>query len=92
MESIETHGHKNVARVLVGNKIDMESDRTVSKEEAQKLSMSYGTTFHECSAKKNIGLKETFDDIFEQTYSKKYGKQKEGNEDARPNPSMKLNQ
>ena len=68
MDSINTHADKNVPRVLVGNKIDLEDDRQVSKEEADAIANQYGINYYETSAKANIGLQATFEDIFEQSY------------------------
>ena len=72
VESINTHAAKTAARVLVGNKIDLQDDREVTKEEAEELAKQYGIHYHETSAKANIGLKETFEDIFEQSYKNKF--------------------
>ena len=72
VESINTHADKNAARILVGNKIDLVDDREVTKQEAELLAKQYGINFHETSAKANIGLTETFEDIFEQSYKNKF--------------------
>ena len=48
---------------LVGNKIDLEEERKVSKEEAIKLANKYGFPFCEVSAKYYINVKELFEDI-----------------------------
>ena len=48
---------------MVGNKIDLE--RQVPEGDAKQLSQQYGINYYETSAKKNLGLKECFDDIFE---------------------------
>ena len=65
VESINAHAGKHAARVLVGNKIDLTDDREVTKEEAVELAAQYGFHYWETSAKANLGLKETFEDIFE---------------------------
>ena len=72
VESINAHAAKNAARVLVGNKIDLEGEREVSREEAEELAQQYGIHYHETSAKANQGLKETFEDIFEQSYKSRF--------------------
>ncbi len=72
VESINAHAAKNAARVLVGNKIDLTDDREVSRAEAEELAQQYGIHYHETSAKANLGLKETFEDIFEQSYKNKF--------------------
>ena len=45
----------------------------MNKKDAQALAMKYGISYHEASAKKNIGLKEMFEDIFEKSYGNKWG-------------------
>ena len=44
----------------------------MSAAEAQDLANQYGINFHETSAKADIGLKETFEDVFEQSYTNKF--------------------
>ncbi len=48
---------------LVGNKIDLEEERKVSKKEAIELANKYGFPFCEVSAKCYINVKELFEDI-----------------------------
>ena len=50
----------NVPLVLIGNKIDLENERVVSKEEGEKLAQKYDIKFFECSAKSNINVSEAF--------------------------------
>ena len=56
-----------VSIILVGNKIDMESQRVVSKEEGEKMAASYGLKFFECSAKTGENVEEIFKDIVTKT-------------------------
>ena len=72
VDSIKTHATPTAARVLVGNKIDLAEQREVTEAEAQELARQHGIEYHEASAKANIGLKETFEDIFEQSYKNKF--------------------
>ena len=37
LESIYEHAEDNVAKILVGNKVDMVNERKISKEEAKKM-------------------------------------------------------
>lgn len=39
--NIKANGHPNLSIILVGNKCDLESNREVSKEEAEQLAKSY---------------------------------------------------
>jgi GTPase SAR1 family protein len=43
--------------VLVGNKCDLEDQRVISKEEAEKLAKINNLTYIETSAKSNINVK-----------------------------------
>ena len=56
--------------VLFGNKCDLEDQRKVSEEEAQKFAHRHGVPYFETSAKENINLKEGFDRIVEDAYEK----------------------
>jgi polyphosphate kinase len=53
------------ARILVGNKIDLEEKRVISKEEGEQLGRKYGLNYFEASAFKNIGIEDTFEEILE---------------------------
>ena len=52
--------NNKVPLVLIGNKIDLENERVVSKEEGEKLAEKYNIEFFECSAKKGINVNEAF--------------------------------
>ena len=77
VDSLNNHANKNAPRVLVGNKIDLEEERDVSREEAEKLAKEFSISYHETSAKAKIGLKEAFEDVFEQSYRNKFLAQEE---------------
>ena len=51
MNSIYKHSDPNIAKVLVGNKIDLESERVVSKNEALKIAQEHEMEYFETSAK-----------------------------------------
>jgi GTPase SAR1 family protein len=58
--------------ILVGNKIDMK--REVSTEEGKKMAESFGIKYFETSAKENIGINESMQEIISMSYgSKKVG-------------------
>lgn len=64
---------------LVGNKIDEEELRKVSSSEGEKLSLEYDLRFFETSAKKNIGVQETFDYLVKEIYLENHGRNDENN-------------
>ena len=92
VESIEQHADKRAARILVGNKVDLVDERKVTREEAEQMAQKFGISYHETSAKANIGMSESFEDIFEQSYRNKFGSNSAvaDKPDAR-GVSMKLN-
>lgn len=56
-----------VPMVLVGNKCDLEDDRTVGKEQGSRLADQWGgVTFLETSARKKINVDEVFFDLVRQ--------------------------
>ncbi len=65
--------------VLLGNKADLEDQREVSQEQAEKFADSIGCKFYEGSAKSGENIKESLDEIAKITYL--YMKDKKKNED-----------
>ena len=57
---IEKNASKNVYKILVGNKCDMESERKVSVEQGQDFANQYGMKFFETSAKDSTNVSEAF--------------------------------
>ena len=60
IKQIETHAAKDVAKILVGNKCDMESQRQVSTDEGRELAEHYNVRFLETSAKDCKNVDEAF--------------------------------
>ena len=56
MNSIYKHADPNIAKVLVGNKTDLEDLRMVSKSEAHKIAQEHGMEYYETSAKNNENI------------------------------------
>jgi len=52
-------------KMLIGNKIDQEDQRKVSKEEAQNYARTEGMMFMECSAFTNLSVQRAFDELLE---------------------------
>ena len=49
--------------VLVGNKIDKEKERVVTREQAERLAMTYRSPYIECSALTGVGIEEAFNKL-----------------------------
>jgi GTPase SAR1 family protein len=57
---IEKNASKNVYKILVGNKCDLEEKRQVSYEQGKEFADTYGMKFIETSAKTNNNVQEAF--------------------------------
>lgn len=57
---IEQNSAKNVYKALIGNKIDLESERQVSYEQGEDIADQYIMNFFEVSAKEKTNIEETF--------------------------------
>ena len=56
MNSIYKHADPSIAKVLVGNKLDLEEQRVVPKNEAMKIAQEHGMEYFETSAKDNTNI------------------------------------
>ena len=57
---VKNKGRSNYAMIIVGNKCDLEKNRQVSREEAEKYCAGLGVNFLETSALMKINVKESF--------------------------------
>ena len=57
---IEKNSNKNVLKVLIGNKTDLEDKRVISYNQGKEFADSYGLKYIETSAKKNLNVNEAF--------------------------------
>ncbi|KHG20003.1 Ras-related RABC2a -like protein [Gossypium arboreum] len=55
--------NQDCVKMLVGNKVDRECERAVSKEEGIELAKELGCTFIECSAKTGQNVQQCFEDL-----------------------------
>ena len=60
---IEKNASKNILRVLIGNKCDLEDKRVISYAQGKEFADTYGLKFIETSAKKNKNVKEAFETL-----------------------------
>ena len=60
-------------KFLVGNKVDLEDKREVTKGEAEDFAANHELTYFETSAKENINLKEGFEHIIDSAYKRSGG-------------------
>ncbi|XP_054807341.1 ras-related protein RABC1-like [Prosopis cineraria] len=55
--------NQDCIKMLVGNKVDKEGDRVVSKKEGIDFAREYGCLFIECSAKTRINVQQCFEEL-----------------------------
>ena len=60
---IEKNASKNVLKVLIGNKCDLEDKRVVTFNQGKEFADTYGLKFIETSAKKNLNVNEAFETL-----------------------------
>ena len=63
LSEIEEHAIKNVLKILIGNKCDLENDREIKTEEGQAFANRNGMQFMETSAKMNTNINESFETL-----------------------------
>mmetsp|Transcript_12083 Transcript_12083/g.13599 ORF Transcript_12083/g.13599 Transcript_12083/m.13599 type:complete len:131 (-) Transcript_12083:184-576(-) len=59
MDQINTYAHKDVLKVLISNKVDLE-EKDVSSEEGKELAEKFGIQFFETSAKTGEKVEDLF--------------------------------
>ena len=60
---IEKNANKNVLKILIGNKTDLEDKRVISYNQGKEFADNYGLKFIETSAKKNLNVNEAFETL-----------------------------
>ena len=69
-KDLKEKSDKNVYMILVGNKIDLEENRKVSKEEGKILADKLKMGFFEVSAKNGTGIEDLFKNLIDHVYEK----------------------
>uniref|UniRef100_A0A3P9HJ01 small monomeric GTPase n=2 Tax=Oryzias TaxID=8089 RepID=A0A3P9HJ01_ORYLA len=83
---IKTYSWDSAQVVLVGNKLDLEEDRQVPRQDGQRVATELGFQFFEASAKDNINVKQVFDRLVDVICEKM---NQSFNGDASPSVSQK---
>ena len=73
LNSIKEHADPSVIKILVGNKVDLESERKVSYQEAESLAKENGMHYYDTSAKNDYNIDAFMDDLIGQVYDQKFG-------------------
>ncbi|PON95579.1 Small GTPase superfamily, Ras type [Trema orientale] len=66
---LKTHSDTTVARMLVGNKCDLENIRDVSVEEGKSLAEAEGLFFMETSALDSTNVRKAFEIVIREIYN-----------------------
>lgn len=69
LDELKTHSDTTVARMLVGNKCDLENIRDVSVEESKSLAEAEGLFFMETSALDSTNVKKAFELVIKEIYN-----------------------
>jgi len=72
LDSIKEHADPKVVKYLVGNKIDLEDERVISKEEGQELASQSGIPYIEASAKLDQNVTELMQKVMQDVYKTMY--------------------
>ena len=85
LKTIEEEKGKDFPMILIGNKIDLENERLIKKEEAEELAEKYGMEFFEISNKEGINIEKAGLSIVNKILEKRQDDSNiETNESSRP--------
>ena len=74
LKYLKDNNKDNIEKILIGNKLDLEKNRKVSKEDAEAFAKANGCQYFEASAKTGQNINEALDEIARITYLSKKGK------------------
>ena len=63
LETYTTPKSTSMIKMIVGNKVDLRSDRKVSREEGLAFAQATGALFLECSAKTKVCVQQAFEEL-----------------------------
>ncbi|KAJ8465761.1 hypothetical protein OPV22_028313 [Ensete ventricosum] len=69
LQELETHSDTTVAKMLVGNKCDLDNIRNISVEEGKSLAEAEGLFFVETSALDSTNVKKAFEIVIREIYN-----------------------
>ncbi|KAI8566894.1 ras-related protein RABA5e-like [Rhododendron vialii] len=69
LEELKTHSDTTVARMLVGNKCDLENIRDISVDEGKSLAEAEGLFFMETSALDSTNVQKAFEIVIKEIYN-----------------------
>lgn len=78
VDSIYEHADPKITKVLVGNKIDLENDRVVKREEAEELAKQHQMRYFETSAKANKNIGDLMQFMMGEIYKSNFSNQPKG--------------
>ena len=85
LKTIEEEKGKDFPMILIGNKMDLENEREIKKEEAEELAEKYGMEFFEISNKEGINIEKAGLSIVNKILEKRQDDSNiETNESSRP--------
>lgn len=67
-ENIDDNVNPNVKKILIGNKVDLEFEREVSRAEGEAFARSKGIGYVETSAREGVGVGEVFERLAHEVY------------------------
>ncbi|KAJ6243223.1 ras and ef-hand domain-containing protein [Anaeramoeba flamelloides] len=77
-EEIKKNAPEYISTVLLGNKVDLEDERVITKEQGENLTKQYNCQYFEVSAKSGVNVETAFNTLMDSSYEKfkKFGKPK----------------